>query len=54
MSRGDAATVAAHLAALPDEVRPAYLALARATADRALATGRLSASRAEGLLEVLA
>jgi predicted short-subunit dehydrogenase-like oxidoreductase (DUF2520 family) len=54
VSRGDAETVAAHLAALPDEVRPAYLALARSTADRALATGRLSPSRAEGLLEVLA
>jgi predicted short-subunit dehydrogenase-like oxidoreductase (DUF2520 family) len=54
VSRGDAGTVAAHLAALPHEVRPAYLALARLTADRALASGRLGAARAEGLLEVLA
>jgi predicted short-subunit dehydrogenase-like oxidoreductase (DUF2520 family) len=54
VSRGDAETVAAHLAALPDEVRPTYLALARLTADRALAAGRLTPSRAEGLLQVLA
>ena len=54
VSRGDAGTVAAHLAALPDEVRPSYLALARLTADRALATGRLTPARAEGLLGVLA
>lgn len=53
VSRGDAGTVAAHLAALPEEVRPAYRALARLTADRALASGRLTPSRAEGLLGVL-
>jgi len=53
VSRGDAGTVAAHLAALPDEVRPAYLALARLTADRALASGRLAATAAEPLLGVL-
>jgi predicted short-subunit dehydrogenase-like oxidoreductase (DUF2520 family) len=53
VSRGDAGTVAAHLAALPEEVRPAYLALARLTADRALASGRLKPSQAEGLLGVL-
>lgn len=52
--RGDAATVAAHLAVLEaDPARPAYLALARATADRALAAGRLRPADAEGLLEVL-
>ena len=33
--RGDAGTVRAHLAALPDESRDAYLALARLTATRA-------------------
>ena len=53
VSRGDAETVAAHLAALPAEVRPAYLALARLTADRALANGRLTAAQAESLLDVL-
>lgn len=53
VSRGDAGTVAAHLAALPEEARPAYVALARLTADRALASGRLTPSRAEGLLGVL-
>jgi predicted short-subunit dehydrogenase-like oxidoreductase (DUF2520 family) len=54
VSRGDAGTVAAHLAALPEDQRPAYLALARLTADRTLASGRLKPEQAEGLLEVLA
>lgn len=54
VSRGDAGTVAAHLAALPEEVRPSYRSLARLTADRALASGRLTPARAEGLLGVLA
>jgi len=54
VSRGDAGTVAAHLAALPEEVRPSYRAMARLTADRALASGRLKAEQAEGLLGVLA
>ena len=53
VSRGDAGTVAAHLAALPAEVRPSYTALARLTADRALADGRLRADQAAGLLEAL-
>lgn len=53
VSRGDAGTVAAHLAALPEEIRPSYLALARLTADRALASGRLAATQAEPLLGVL-
>lgn len=53
VSRGDAGTVAAHLAALPDAVRPSYAALARLTADRALASGRLPASAAADLLAVL-
>ncbi len=52
--RGDAETVAAHLEALlGDPARPAYLALARATADRALDAGRLRAVDAERLLDVL-
>jgi predicted short-subunit dehydrogenase-like oxidoreductase (DUF2520 family) len=57
VSRGDAGTVAAHLAVLQDEtpdVRATYIALARATAVRALASGRLGAAAAESLLDVLA
>lgn len=57
VSRGDARTVAAHLAALrtsaPDSVA-SYIAMARRTADRALASGRLDATSAESLLGVLA
>ena len=56
VARGDADTVASHLAALraaAPEALPAYLALARLTADRALAAGRLSAGDAERLLDVL-
>ena len=57
VARGDAGTVAAHLRQLADEtpdVRATYLALARATAERALASGRLTASAAEPLLDILA
>jgi predicted short-subunit dehydrogenase-like oxidoreductase (DUF2520 family) len=57
VSRGDAGTVAAHLAALRDRapgVLPAYVALARLTADRALQAGRLDPTTAEALLGVLA
>jgi predicted short-subunit dehydrogenase-like oxidoreductase (DUF2520 family) len=56
VSRGDAGTVARHLAVLgasaPQSV-PAYLALARRTADRAIAAGRLAPGDAEPLLDVL-
>ena len=56
VSRGDAGTVARHLAVLqrtaPGSVPP-YLALARRTADRALAAGRLRPVDAGPLLEVL-
>jgi hypothetical protein len=48
--------VAAHLTAIraaDPGALPAYLALARLTADRALAAGRLRASDAERLLDVL-
>jgi predicted short-subunit dehydrogenase-like oxidoreductase (DUF2520 family) len=55
--RGDAGTVARHLDTLradaPESVA-AYLAMARRTADRALAAGRLPAGAAEALLDVLA
>jgi predicted short-subunit dehydrogenase-like oxidoreductase (DUF2520 family) len=57
VARGDAETVASHLAALraaAPEALPAYLALARLTADRALASGMLAAPDAQRLLEVLA
>jgi predicted short-subunit dehydrogenase-like oxidoreductase (DUF2520 family) len=57
VARGDAGTIARHLEALrrvaPDSV-PAYLALARRTADRAIASGRLRPMDAEPLLGVLA
>jgi predicted short-subunit dehydrogenase-like oxidoreductase (DUF2520 family) len=55
--RGDAGTVAAHLRELravsPDTVN-AYVAMARLTADRALAAGLLRPDAAEALLDVLA
>jgi predicted short-subunit dehydrogenase-like oxidoreductase (DUF2520 family) len=57
VSRGDANTVAKHLdvlgATAPDSV-PVYRELARRTADRAIAAGRLSTSTAAPLLDVLA
>jgi predicted short-subunit dehydrogenase-like oxidoreductase (DUF2520 family) len=55
VSRGDAGTVARHLdrlAATAPESVPAYLALARRTADRAIAAGRLRPVDAEALLGV--
>jgi predicted short-subunit dehydrogenase-like oxidoreductase (DUF2520 family) len=57
VARGDAGTIARHVAVLqavaPDSV-PVYLALARRTADRAIASGRLRPRDAEPLLGVLA
>jgi predicted short-subunit dehydrogenase-like oxidoreductase (DUF2520 family) len=59
VARGDAETVAAHVAALQAEPSAspaavaAYLALARLTADRALASGLLKPADAERLLGVL-
>jgi predicted short-subunit dehydrogenase-like oxidoreductase (DUF2520 family) len=56
VARGDADTVAAHVEAIraaAPEALPAYLALARLTADRALAAGTLDASDAQRLLGVL-
>lgn len=57
VARGDAASVAAHLTALRTQsphLVSAYVALARATADRALAAGILDAASAAALLDVLA
>jgi predicted short-subunit dehydrogenase-like oxidoreductase (DUF2520 family) len=59
VARGDAGTVAAHVRAIaaadggsPDALRT-YQALARATADRALASGRLRPDAAGALLDAL-
>ncbi|HEY7487855.1 MAG TPA: DUF2520 domain-containing protein [Streptosporangiaceae bacterium] len=57
VARGDAGTVAGHVAELgriSPEGRRAYIALARLTADRALASGLLKPQDAERLLEALA
>jgi len=57
VARGDAETVAGHVEALradAPEALSAYLALARLTATRALASGMLSAPDAQRLLDVLA
>jgi predicted short-subunit dehydrogenase-like oxidoreductase (DUF2520 family) len=53
VSRGDAGTVGKHLDLLPSEAVPAYLALARRTADRAIAAGRLRPQDAALLMDVL-
>ncbi|MFJ8581906.1 Rossmann-like and DUF2520 domain-containing protein [Micromonospora sp. NPDC093277] len=56
VSRGDAGTVRRHLvrlAATAPESVPPYLALARRSADRAIAAGRLRPADAESLLDVL-
>jgi predicted short-subunit dehydrogenase-like oxidoreductase (DUF2520 family) len=56
VARGDEGTLAAHVAAIAAHepaALPAYRALARLTADRALAAGMLSANDAERLLDVL-
>ncbi|HEU0041005.1 MAG TPA: Rossmann-like and DUF2520 domain-containing protein, partial [Jiangellaceae bacterium] len=57
VARGDAGTVARHLSEIgrvdPD-VRAVYVALARRTAERAMASGRLKPSDAEPLLDALA
>lgn len=56
VARGDAGTVRAHLevlAAVAPDVLPSYVAMARLTADRALASGQLDAARAGELLAVL-
>jgi predicted short-subunit dehydrogenase-like oxidoreductase (DUF2520 family) len=56
VSRGDVATVSTHVRTLahdaPD-VLPSYLAMARRTAERAQAAGRLTAAQATAVLAVL-
>jgi predicted short-subunit dehydrogenase-like oxidoreductase (DUF2520 family) len=58
VARGDAGTVSAHVAAIAasgvDDAVATYRCLARATADRALASGRLRPERAQSLLQALA
>jgi predicted short-subunit dehydrogenase-like oxidoreductase (DUF2520 family) len=58
VARGDAGTVTAHLAAIEAagvaDAPGSYRALARATADRSLAAGRLRADAAAALLHALA
>jgi len=57
VARGDAETVASHVAALrgaAPEALAAYLALARLTASRAMAAGMLPPPEAQRLLDVLA
>lgn len=59
VARGDAGTLASHLAAIGgigergEGTRETYRAMARATADRALESGRLPARSAEALLAAL-
>jgi predicted short-subunit dehydrogenase-like oxidoreductase (DUF2520 family) len=56
VSRGDVATVRAHLATLTKdapETVAAYVAMARRTAERAAASGRLRAEQAEDLRQAL-
>jgi predicted short-subunit dehydrogenase-like oxidoreductase (DUF2520 family) len=59
VARGDAGTLASHLEAIRglgergEGTLETYRAMARATADRALATGRLQAGSAEALLAAL-
>jgi predicted short-subunit dehydrogenase-like oxidoreductase (DUF2520 family) len=56
VSRGDAGTVAAHVEQIAEhspQAAAAYVAMARLTADRALAAGRLTPDRAEALLDAL-
>ncbi|MCB1240150.1 MAG: DUF2520 domain-containing protein, partial [Tetrasphaera sp.] len=57
VARADVGTVEQHLSALEEispEIRRTYVALARATAVRALDSGRLRPAQAESLLDTLA
>lgn len=54
VSRGDAETVEAHLAELPEQLQSSYRALALGAVDLALAAGRIKAGAADRLRRVLA
>jgi predicted short-subunit dehydrogenase-like oxidoreductase (DUF2520 family) len=57
VSRGDAGTLTRHVATLAAQAPtslPAYVAMARLTADRALASGRLKPAQAGAMLDALA
>jgi predicted short-subunit dehydrogenase-like oxidoreductase (DUF2520 family) len=57
VARGDAGTLARHVSTLAAQAPtslPAYVAMARLTADRALASGRLKPAQAEAMLDALA
>jgi predicted short-subunit dehydrogenase-like oxidoreductase (DUF2520 family) len=55
VSRGDAATISAHVEVLADSpVLPAYAAMVRATAERAADTGRIGAAARDAVLAALA
>lgn len=53
VARGDVETVRAHLGALERDVLPTYVALARATVERATSANRISVPTAEALEAVL-
>jgi predicted short-subunit dehydrogenase-like oxidoreductase (DUF2520 family) len=56
VARGDAATVASHIRTLADvapDVLPAYLAMARRTAERAMEAGQLAGERAAAVRAAL-
>jgi predicted short-subunit dehydrogenase-like oxidoreductase (DUF2520 family) len=56
VSRGDAATVAAHVRALADgapDALPAYRAMAQRTAERAAASGRITTEQHAAIMEAL-
>lgn len=57
VARGDVATVEAHVDALddgPEPIRDAYVSMARATTEQAVASGRLEAEQGRDLKRVLA
>ncbi|WP_022873358.1 Rossmann-like and DUF2520 domain-containing protein [Nesterenkonia alba] len=55
VARGDIGTLREHLQLdLPADIRTAYLAMARATAQRAVAAGRISETTAADILDLLA
>lgn len=53
VARGDVETIRAHLGALEHDIVPSYVALARATVERATSAGRISVAAAEAIEAVL-